>query len=75
MGIRSYDAGMFTADTESTRTLTVVLPEADWRALRTVEPNAVGWLHDMIKARLTDPAPVTTAAGTAQPDLWSGDDY
>ena len=34
------------------RTLTVVLSESDWRALRAVEPDAVGWLHAQIRERL-----------------------
>jgi hypothetical protein len=44
-----------------TRTLTVVLNEADWRAFRAVEPDAVGWLHQRIQERL---APMR-AAGQA----------
>ena len=36
----------------TSRTLTVVLPESDWQALRAVEPDAVGWLHERIRERL-----------------------
>ena len=36
----------------NSRTLTVVLSEADWRALRAVEPDAVGWLHEQIRERI-----------------------
>ena len=39
--------------TEDTRTLTVVLPEADWRALRQAEPDAVGWIQQQIRTRLS----------------------
>ncbi len=35
-----------------TRTLTIVLPEAEWRALRTAEPDAIGWLQERIRERL-----------------------
>ena len=35
-----------------TRTLTLVLPESEWRALRDAEPDAVGWLHSQIRSRL-----------------------
>ena len=46
----------------ASRTLTVVLPESDWQALRAVEPDAVGWLHERIRERLgaaaPEPAPV-----------------
>ena len=38
--------------TEDTRTLTVVLPEADWRALRQAEPDAVAWIQQQIRSRL-----------------------
>lgn len=45
--------------TEDTRTLTVVLPEADWRALRQAEPDAVAWIQQQIRSRLaTRPASV-----------------
>lgn len=51
---RSYDRRMHShIATEDTRTLTVVLPEADWRALRQAEPDAVGWIQQQIRARLT----------------------
>ena len=36
----------------NSRALTVVLSESDWRALREVEPDAVGWLHERIRERL-----------------------
>ena len=36
----------------ATRTLTIVLPEADWRALRAAEPDAIGWLQERIRERL-----------------------
>lgn len=42
--------------TEDTRTLTVVLPEADWRALRQAEPDAVGWIQQQIRTRLSSRA-------------------
>lgn len=30
----------------------MVLSETDWRALREVEPDAVGWLHRQIRERI-----------------------
>jgi hypothetical protein len=45
---------MLRTDLAHTRTLTVVLPESDWRALRTVEPDAVGWLQLQIRERLAE---------------------
>ena len=36
----------------SSRTLTVVLSESEWRAFRAVEPDAVGWLQERIRERL-----------------------
>ena len=44
---------MLRTDAPQTRTLTVVLTETDWRALRTIEPDAVGWLQSQIRHRLT----------------------
>ena len=38
--------------TPESRTLTLVLSESDWRALRRVEPDAIGWLHERIRERL-----------------------
>jgi len=43
------DAGVIT-----TRTLTIVLPESDWQALRTAEPDAIAWLQAQIRRRLSD---------------------
>ena len=45
------------------RTLTVVLSESDWRALRNVEPDAVGWLHERIQERLGRPESRIKPAG------------
>ena len=38
---------------DHTRTLTLVLPESEWRALRDIEPDAVAWLQLQIRDRLT----------------------
>ena len=38
----------------TTRTLTIVLPESEWQALRTAEPDAIGWLQAKIRRRLDD---------------------
>ena len=37
-----------------TRTLTIVLPESEWQALRQAEPDAIGWLQALIRQRLGD---------------------
>lgn len=47
---------MMTRDFQETRTLTLVLPESDWRALRAVEPDALGWLQDRVRERLAHSA-------------------
>ena len=44
---------MLRSDTPYTRTLTLVLQESEWRALRDLEPDAVGWLQSQIRNRLT----------------------
>ena len=51
---------MLNTDTPYTRTLTLVLQESEWRALRDVEPDAVAWLQSQIRNRLaaeTEPRP------------------
>jgi hypothetical protein len=42
----------------ATRTLTVVLSETEWRALRAAEPDALGWLQSQIRSRLAAGAPM-----------------
>jgi hypothetical protein len=56
---RPYDRDMLNSDPAPTptRTLTVVLSEAEWRALRAAEPDALGWLQSQIKSRLAANAP------------------
>jgi hypothetical protein len=63
----------------TSRSLTVVLSENDWQALRAVEPDAVGWLQQAIRERIGSPAPEQTP-GTSQrvttdPAPWSEDVY
>ena len=71
--------GMVNMDSTSTRTLTIVLPEAEWHALRAAEPDAIGWLQARIRERLAssgDAVPVSRAArpGAGPTDTWWGDD-
>ena len=69
---------MIDADSNPTRTLTLVLPESDWKALRAAEPDAIGWLRAQIQNRLAAPsAPWSSgsnpaAASTA--DTWWGNE-
>ena len=44
---------MINSEAHPTRTLTLVLPEADWQALRAAEPDAIGWLRTQIQNRLS----------------------
>lgn len=44
---------MLHTDLSQTRSLTLVLTEEDWRALREAEPDAVGWLQSQIRDRLS----------------------
>ena len=61
-----------------TRTLTLVLPEADWQALRAAEPDAIGWLRTQIQNRLsatsTPWASRTNPAVTATGESWWGNE-
>lgn len=58
----------------STRTLTLVLDESDWRALREAEPDAVGWLQSQIRNRLTTVRPAQ-AETTGAADYSVEDEY
>jgi hypothetical protein len=61
-----YSRRMQHTSVHDTRTLTVVLPEADWRALRAAEPDAVAWIQRQIRSRLAgghSPAPAPGDAG------------
>ncbi|MEO7271048.1 MAG: hypothetical protein ABI211_03485 [Vicinamibacterales bacterium] len=58
-----------------TRTLTIELPESEWAALRSVEPDAIGWLQGRIRERLhasAGPEPSGRLESAARP---SGDSY
>jgi hypothetical protein len=65
------------AGTNATRTLTIVLPESDWQALRTAEPDAIGWLQAQIRQRLGESKGAGRFAGPAgsTQDSWADDDY
>ena len=62
-----YHARMTTPEAIATRTLALELPEADWRALRALEPDAVAWLRTVIQLRI--------AAAEGRPDTDQFDDY
>ena len=76
-----YHLDMVNMDSTSTRTLTIVLPEADWRALRAAEPDAIGWLQARIRERLATPGPGVPLprggrpAGTTADSWWGDDEY
>jgi hypothetical protein len=59
------------AGSPATRTLTIVLPEAEWQALRTAEPDAIGWLQKQIRQRLGD----ETKPQGRQSTTWADDEY
>jgi hypothetical protein len=48
----SYHSTMIDPYSSPTRTLALVLPEDDWKALRAAEPDAIGWLRAQIQNRL-----------------------
>jgi hypothetical protein len=64
---------------EVTRTLTIVLAESEWHALRSVEPDAIGWLHERIRERLGSLAAPAgefdTPSRSASDSFWDGDEY
>jgi hypothetical protein len=66
----------------SSRTLTVVLSENEWRALRDVEPDAVGWLQERIRERLGSTAQQATSVASSKypstataASCWGDDEY
>lgn len=65
------------AGNTSTRTLTIVLPESEWQALRIAEPDAIGWLQAQIRQRLGEqsgsPRYAATSGSSAQ--SWADDEY
>ena len=72
----SYDANIMNPESNPTRTLTLVLPEADWKALREAEPDAIGWLRAQIQNRLSSSGTQwssPTAASTAE-SWWGNED-
>ncbi len=76
----TYHLCMINAEGAPTRTLTIVLPESDWRALRAAEPDAVAWLQARIRERLASPEPSTSsyappAAAPAADHFWGEDEY
>lgn len=58
-----------------TRTLTLVLAESDWRALRAAEPDAVAWLHTQIRERLASPSPESSPARYSPPTASTGESW
>jgi hypothetical protein len=67
--------------TPSSRTLTVVLSENEWRAFRNVEPDAVGWLQERIRERLVSAGQPDAKANSTFPSTvsagacWGDDEY
>jgi hypothetical protein len=66
---------------QPTRTLTIELPESEWAALRSVEPDAVGWLQGRIRERLrgsADAGPARrfeSSSRSPSESYWGADEY
>ena len=70
---------MMNSEANATRTLTLVLPEADWKALRAAEPDAIGWLRAQIQNRLASPSEPWSsrsnpASATTAESWWGNED-
>lgn len=63
---------MPTPEFADTRTVTLVLNESDWHALRELEPDTVSWLQSRIRERLTI---ARAADDEGEVDWLLGDDY
>jgi hypothetical protein len=66
---------MLATDNDFTRSLTLVLSESEWRALRDAEPDAVGWLQRQIRNRLSSDKPSRAPSAAKQPDYSVEDEY
>lgn len=70
---------MNNGESNSTRTLTLVLPESEWKALRAAEPDALGWLRAQIEQRLSSSSASwsESSSSAASVDGWRGseDEY
>ena len=71
----AYHPFMLATDNDFTRSLTLVLSESEWRALRDAEPDAVGWLQRQIRNRLSSEAPSSGPAAGEQPEYSVEDEY
>jgi hypothetical protein len=70
-----YHHRMTNTEASPTRTLTIVLPESDWRALRAAEPDAVAWLQERIRERLaTESRAGSYAPAAPASDTWFAED-
>jgi hypothetical protein len=74
-----YHPSMNDLDLNATRTLTLELPEADWKALRAAEPDAIGWLRAQIQNRLAAPSEPWSsrsnpASATTGESWWGNED-
>ena len=69
---------MIDAEAKATRTLTLELPESEWKALRAAEPDALGWLRAQIQQRLSGPsAPWSSRsnpASSSTTETWWGNE-
>ena len=66
---------MTNTEASPTRTLTIVLPESDWRALRAAEPDAVAWLQERIRERLaTEPTGSYAPSSAPSSGSWFAED-
>ena len=74
-GGRPYHPSMLRTDLPYTRTLTLVLPESEWKALRDAEPDAVGWLHSQIRNRLTPGEELRRAQSVRSEDAAWDEEY
>lgn len=71
---RPYHRRMLGTENTLTRSLTLVLAEDEWRALRDAEPDAIGWLQRQVRARLSSQKAAAEAAAR-EPEYSVEDEY
>ena len=79
--VQSYDPRMqettlaYPTGIAETRAMTLVLSESEWRALKAIEPDAIGWLQRQISNRIATQGERAVRAAAQAADVSHNDEY
>ena len=79
--VQSYDPRMqettlaYPTGIAETRAMTLVLSESEWRALKAIEPDAIGWLQRQISNRIATQGERSVRAAAQPADVSQNDEY